>query len=523
MKITILREPDMGSVSLPVGTVVDMAPTLAAPLIAAGQAVATPAATSTVSVPNNGGSASESLLTGIDTATPGAVTDADTVTEAIGKLQATKVGSADALASMFNGSSAEDLEAVREALSAETAYTGSTLTGSANLTAANAQRQLLHSSASAGLYTAALDATTGCIGSEWWEILTDPDAGGVPSVTNGTETLVGGAGVALYVRRRGVDDYVLFSLAKHTDASGAATGPQFVSAAIANGSPAALVITFDDDVDGVAASATSAFSLTNSGAAQTVSSVAHSGSTCTLTLSRDTLNGETVKVGYVPPAANPLQNAEGDLAIGFGLKTVTNNVAGGGALLRFTGSGSEPPVESQPGGAGTPYKYATDGTSTTIGNCLGGSPTVSMPASNVSDVSWQVTWKPDTGTSALVPAAIGLHTSSAAVAQTSYTYGIQAVNALGGNYKVFVSGVSTTANGTATTSADGDRWRLIREGGTNVIKAQIARNATPTTWITLHTFAATTVAQLFPQFSLSDGGNGGIAASFEDVIHVGMT
>lgn len=55
MIITILREPDMGSVSLPVGTVVDMVPVLAAPLIASGEAVATPDATATVSVPSPGG------------------------------------------------------------------------------------------------------------------------------------------------------------------------------------------------------------------------------------------------------------------------------------------------------------------------------------------------------------------------------------------------------------------------------------------------------------------------------------
>jgi hypothetical protein len=59
MIITILRTPDMGGVSLPVGTVVSMVPALAVPLLMSGEAISTPTSTPTVQVPSTGGGAAE--------------------------------------------------------------------------------------------------------------------------------------------------------------------------------------------------------------------------------------------------------------------------------------------------------------------------------------------------------------------------------------------------------------------------------------------------------------------------------
>jgi hypothetical protein len=59
MIITILRTPDMGGVSLPVGTVVSMVPALAVPLLMSGEAISTPTSTPTVQVPDAGGGAVE--------------------------------------------------------------------------------------------------------------------------------------------------------------------------------------------------------------------------------------------------------------------------------------------------------------------------------------------------------------------------------------------------------------------------------------------------------------------------------
>lgn len=57
MKITILRTPDMGGITLSVGTVVDMEPTLAGRLLASGEAVRAPSsATATVSIPSSSAS-----------------------------------------------------------------------------------------------------------------------------------------------------------------------------------------------------------------------------------------------------------------------------------------------------------------------------------------------------------------------------------------------------------------------------------------------------------------------------------
>lgn len=159
-------------------------------------------------------------------------------------------------------------------------------------------------------------------------------------------TLVAGPGVTFTARY----DYAADAFHSTTPSAVAASGPAFVSAAIDNGSPASLAITFSAAIDAVAAPAAAAFALTNSGSAQTVSSVAVAAAVATLTLSRATLSGETVKVGYVPPALNPLQTSTGDLAVGFGLKPVTNSVAGAiaatfsGTTSLFRTVAASPPV-----------------------------------------------------------------------------------------------------------------------------------------------------------------------------------
>lgn len=464
------------------------------------------------------------VIAGLSTATSADVANGDTLKIAIGKLAAKAalaLRDIPGVTTAANAASAGDLSALVDAIGAVPATLGASIAGAQNLTSANANRTLKYSSAVPGTLTAALDANTGCTSDEYWMVLTDPAAGGVPSITNGVTTIVGGPGVILLVTRRGVDDYMLNAIADATSVVATGSDPRFVSAAIANASPTLLDITFSAAITGAAAPAAAAFSLTNSGAAQTISSVARAGSIVTLTLSRATLYGEVVYVTYTPPSSNPLQTATGDLALGFGSKFTTNNVASAAVLLRLTPAGTVPPLETQPGGTGTPYTYKVPAGNVVYGTCYAGSPTVSLPANNATDAGWFATLKQDPATT--TPAALGLHTSGASVAHTSYIYGIQAINTFGGNYKVYVSGASTTANGTATASADGDILRLVRLGGTNTIIAQIARAASPTTWITLHTFAATTVAQLFPQLSLGDTSTGAVNNGFHDVQHFGMT
>ena len=104
------------------------------------------------------------------------------------------------------------------------------------------------------------------------------------------------------------------------------TPPTFSSAAV-NG--ATLTITFNGGLDEDSEPAPAAFTVTGAGADQTPTGVAVSGATVALTLGRRAVGGETVTVGYDPPAANPLRDADmANLPVpGFSDSPVTNNTA----------------------------------------------------------------------------------------------------------------------------------------------------------------------------------------------------
>ena len=103
---------------------------------------------------------------------------------------------------------------------------------------------------------------------------------------------------------------------------------------------ASLVLTFDEDLDpGSVPSGTGGFTLTvrRGDPPQPVSTppavtgVTVSGKTAALTLSTGVLFGDTVTLSYAPPAANPLQDAEGNKVATFSDQAVKNNTAQGPA------------------------------------------------------------------------------------------------------------------------------------------------------------------------------------------------
>ncbi len=87
----------------------------------------------------------------------------------------------------------------------------------------------------------------------------------------------------------------------------------------------ALVLTYDEDLDDSSVPTASAYSVKVDGSDRTVSSVAISGKTVTLTLATAVTSDQTVTVSYRVPGTNPVQNAAGLNAAALIDEAVTNN------------------------------------------------------------------------------------------------------------------------------------------------------------------------------------------------------
>jgi uncharacterized repeat protein (TIGR02059 family) len=103
-------------------------------------------------------------------------------------------------------------------------------------------------------------------------------------------------------------------------------GPVIQSAEVGNVDDNDLVITFSKNLNTSIVPNVNDF-VVNDGAANAVTSVSISGATVTLVLTNDVGIGATVVVSYTP-AWNALRDNEGNLALGFSLFSVTNNVSG---------------------------------------------------------------------------------------------------------------------------------------------------------------------------------------------------
>lgn len=103
------------------------------------------------------------------------------------------------------------------------------------------------------------------------------------------------------------------------------TPPTFSSAQVANAAPANIVITMSETLAAFTPAA-SAFAVSGG---KTVSSVARSGATVTLTCSAAYAFGDTITVTYTKPGTNMLQDAAGNQTASFGPSAVTNNISNG--------------------------------------------------------------------------------------------------------------------------------------------------------------------------------------------------
>ena len=105
----------------------------------------------------------------------------------------------------------------------------------------------------------------------------------------------------------------------------------------------ALTLTFSENMDTASKPASSAFTVTVNNAQRNVASdgVAISGTNVTLTLASAVAYGETVKVRYTKPSANPLQGAAGNDVVTFTDRTVSNNTAYIWSTTLTTGSSGE--------------------------------------------------------------------------------------------------------------------------------------------------------------------------------------
>ncbi len=103
--------------------------------------------------------------------------------------------------------------------------------------------------------------------------------------------------------------------------------PVFQSAAVDG---TALTVTFDENLDTGSAPAPGAFYVTVNNARRNVASggVAISGATVTLTLASAVTHSDTVKVRYLKPSSNPLQNSPNRAVETFADQAVTNNTQG---------------------------------------------------------------------------------------------------------------------------------------------------------------------------------------------------
>lgn len=115
---------------------------------------------------------------------------------------------------------------------------------------------------------------------------------------------------------RGIAAFSL-NLTNETD-----TAPVLSSASV-NGST--LTLTFDQSLKQTSIPAASAFAATIAGTATSVSNVAISGRTVTLTLAPAASHNDAVTIAYTPPSQNPLTDASDNDAAAISARSVTNN------------------------------------------------------------------------------------------------------------------------------------------------------------------------------------------------------
>jgi Putative flagellar system-associated repeat len=257
--------------------------------------------------------------------------------------------------------------------------------------------------------------------------------------------------------------------------------PSLSSATITAASPTQIQLVFADTLNSASTPNPSAFVIANTGGSDTVTGVAISGNTVTLTKSRTTLSTDVVTISYTVPGTSALVSNSG-VSVGAITAAAVNNqlaiqVIRLSSLVGYTESGNA---------SGYSYTSTTNSASSVAGIAnlgIAGDGYVTFPLSA-------------TAVGLLI---LGLDNANDGANYTSVDFGIQS-NGIGSPYVLILNGsANNAANGTATTCATGDLLRIQRTG--TVGYARISKDG-GATWILLHTMASgLTSAKLWPKIN----------------------
>ena len=255
--------------------------------------------------------------------------------------------------------------------------------------------------------------------------------------------------------------------------------PSVSAAEISASTPTVVTLTFSSSMSAASVPAASAFVISNSGGADTVTNVAISGATVTLTKSRSTLSADVVTLAYTTPGSNPLVSSAGVAAASFSGRAVNNGLATQAirlsTLTSYTESGSA--------GAGYSYTATSNSLSALASNADKG---LTGDGYIYAKIAGSVT-----GTSLFF-----LDDANDATTYTGNVFGAQ-LNGNGSPYLIAASGAANgAANGTATNAAINDIIRLRRAGSIGYV--EISKDA-GATWILLNTRTGITTATLYPK------------------------
>lgn len=248
--------------------------------------------------------------------------------------------------------------------------------------------------------------------------------------------------------------------------------------------PTTIAIRFNGPLAPGVVPATSAFAITNTGGADTVTGVSISGNVVTLTKSRATLASDFLTVSYTPPGMNPLQDGAARLATAFSGLVALNFIQPAVVqLVRLTTLATLVEVADPDWG----YDYLPIGNGNYVSGFQQGISTVTLPASADGFVEATITDAVANG------AAFGFKTASTNGAYTTITAGIIANGSISPNYRVLVAGAITTPTGTLAIAA-GDIMRVQRTGTTiTMLVSKDNRN----TWTVLQTLTGQSTAALY--------------------------
>lgn len=270
--------------------------------------------------------------------------------------------------------------------------------------------------------------------------------------------------------------------------------PVLVSAVVQAAAPSSIVLTYSVPLDVASVPAAGAFSVTNSGGSYSVSSVAVSGSTVTLTTNRAAVAAETISLSYAVPGTSQIKSASGGLAAALSSQAVANNVVAADGITFATLVGL---TEADAAG----YKTYTVTASPAGWAQTGYGATKKLQSSPASNVSLQA----KLSRTLLI---LGLHTDNSTNVDifSPISYFVwrdsgQTQYQLGGGF---------TSSGAVYTGADGDTIRFQRTS-TNTLTVELSQDD-GVTWIVLGTKTGV-AGDLFPRLNANATASGGAFTS----------